>query len=356
MSDDDREYYDEQDAQAAYDRFRDSLREGAFRYFDVVEFEGIIDNLMDEGDYENAHVAIEHAMTIHPSALPVRIRYAQYLINKGKTKDALEELAFLEKVDSENPDIFLMQGTSHLLEGSREKAESSFRKAVAFAGEEVADILYHIGTSWISVGNLEMAILYFERSFRVDPENEMVLNDLGYFYDQLGYPEKSIRFYNLYLDLDPFNPAVWFNLGIAYNRTSRFEKALEAYEYCLALNESFYHAIFNKANSLANLERYREAIAAYRDYLKSDPENDDAWCYMGECYLNQGRYKMAGRYYQKALSINAVNDIALFSLGIVRWVEKNFRKACGLSVRPSPWKRKCPITGLPTPGCWVTPA
>lgn len=94
-----------------------------------------------------------------------------------------------------------------------------------------------------------MAILYFERSFRVDPENEMVLNDLGYFYDQLGYPEKSIRFYNLYLDLDPFNPAVWFNLGIAYNRTSRFEKALEAYEYCLALNESFYHAIFNKANS-----------------------------------------------------------------------------------------------------------
>ena len=56
MSDDDREYYDEQDAQAAYDRFRDSLREGAFRYFDVVEFEGIIDNLMDEGDYENAHV------------------------------------------------------------------------------------------------------------------------------------------------------------------------------------------------------------------------------------------------------------------------------------------------------------
>lgn len=77
---------------------------------------------------------------------------------------------------------------------------------------------------------------------------------------------------------------------------------------------------------------------------------------MGECYLNQGRYKMAGRYYQKALSINAVNDIALFSLGIVRWVEKNFRESLRLIRKAISWKRKCPITGLPTPGCWVTPA
>lgn len=131
----------------------------------------------------------------------------------------------------------------------------------------------------------------------------------------------------------------------------QFEKALEAYDFTLALRETFYHAIFNKANSLANLERYKEAISAYREYLKYDAENDDAWCYMGECYLNQGRYRMAGRYYRKALEINPENDIALFSKGIIFWLEKNYEKSLSLIKKAISLEKETLNTGLPMPGC-----
>jgi tetratricopeptide (TPR) repeat protein len=103
-----------------------------------------------------------------------------------------------------------------------------------------------------------------------------------------------------------------------------FEKALKAYDFTLALDKRFYHAIFNRANSLANLEKYRDAILNYKSYLNYDPDNDDANCYVGECYLNLGRQRMAERYYAKALRINPEHDIALFSTGLIRWMEKDY--------------------------------
>lgn len=84
-----------------------------------------------------------------------------------------------------------MMGTAHLMLEQQSMAESQFAKAVDLAGDELDDVLYHIGTSWLPAGNIEMAIRYFEQSFSVNPENEMLLNDLGYFYDQLGFAEKA---------------------------------------------------------------------------------------------------------------------------------------------------------------------
>lgn len=327
MSDEARDFFEDQDSLEAYESFKRSVLEGEFRYFDVVEYESIIDFLLEEGDYETANLAIDQAMSIHPSALPVRVRYAQSLINKGDPESAVDELDLLENLDPYNPDLFLMRGTALLMLDDALTAEESFRKAIQLAGDDLDEIYYHIGSAYVPAGNLESAIRYFEKSFRENPENEPLLNDLGYFNDQLGFPAKSIYYYNLYLDLDAFNPAVWFNLGIAYNRTGEFEKALEAYDFTLALNSNFHHALFNKANSLANMERYKEAVEAYREYLKSDPANDDAWCYMGECYLNQGRYKMAERYYNKALDLNPENDIALFSKGIIFWVNRKYEES-----------------------------
>ncbi len=347
MSDEASDFFEDQDSLEAYENFKRSVQDGEFRYFDVVDYESIIDFLLEEGDYETAVIAIDQAMIIHPSALPMRIRYAQSLINKGDPEAAVEELEILGNLDTYNPDIFLMSGTSYLMLDDLQKAGESFGKAIQLAGEDLDDIYYHIGSAYVSAGNLEYALRYFEKSFRENPENELLLNDLGYFNDQLGFSDKSIYYYNLYLDLDAFNPAVWFNLGIAYNRIGEFEKALEAYDFTLVLNNNFYHALFNKANSLANLERYKEAVEAYREYLKSDPTNDDAYCYMGECYLNQGRYKMADRYYKKALDLNPENDIALFSIGIILWVNRRFDESLALI------RKAISIEGE-TPDYWFT--
>ena len=71
----------------------------------------------------------------------------------------------------------------------------------------------------------------------------------------------------------------------------------------LVLNEDFLHAHFNKANALANNNQFDDAIECYLEYLNLDQENDDAFCYLAECYLNTDKYSDALVYYQKAIRL-----------------------------------------------------
>ncbi len=320
-------FYGEEDSSEALNKFKRSLITGSKRYFDVSEFEEIVEYLLEEGDINASEIAARQGIQIHPNAETLHLKYAQVLLNNGKFKDAITHLDLVEKVEPANPDVHLIKGSAWLARGDEARAGRSFRKAIKTAGEEVDDILYHIGTAYIQVGDIPTAILNFEKALVANPDNEMALFELGFFCDQQGDYKKSISYYNRYLDIDPFNYSTWFNMGITQNKAGNYGKAVEAYEFALALNDDFKHAVFNIANAYANEGKYREAIKKYYEYLESDPENDDAYCYIGECYLNMDEFKKSSEHYQKAIDLNNDNDTAWFGLGIIMWVEKKYTES-----------------------------
>lgn len=327
MNKEDWSYIRDEGIEEALNRFRKSLVSGRKSYFDVSEFEGIVEYLLDEGDLNASEIAALQGIQIHPGAVPLQLKYAQVLLSKGKYQNALKYLTLAEQVELTNPDIHLMKGSAWLVMGNEKEAEKSFKKALKNAGSEKDDILYHIGTSYVQAGDISKAVSFFEESLQINPENELALYDLGFFSDQEGNYQKSIEYYNRYLDIDPFNFSIWFNLGISYNKAGDFKKAIEAYEYVLALNEEFDQALFNIGNTFANAGKYQEAIAKYLEYLEMDPENDDACCYIGECYLNLDENKYAEEYYLRAVSLNPDNDSAIFGLGLIMWIENKWRKS-----------------------------
>jgi tetratricopeptide (TPR) repeat protein len=329
MNKEDWSYLSEENISEALNRFKRSLVSGRKSYFDVSEFEGIVEYLLDEGDINASEIAARQGIQIHPGAVPLQLKYAQVLLSKGKYKNALKYLNLAEQIELTNPDVHLMKGSVWLVMGEKREAEKSFRKAIKNSGIEKDDILYHIGASYVQAGEIERAVGYFERSLKINPENELALYDLGFFSDQEGDFQKSIEYYNRYLDIDPFNFSIWFNLGISYNKAGDFERAIEAYEYALALNEEFDQSLFNIGNAYANAGKYHEAIQKYNEYLGLDPDNDDAWCYIGECYLNIEEHDQAEYYYSKAIELNPQNDTAIFGIGLIMWVEKKLKKSVG---------------------------
>lgn len=308
----------------AVNRFKRSLISGRNKYFDVSEFEGIVEQLLDEGDIQGSEIAAEQGIKIHPNAVPLQLKYAQILINKGHYEKSLKYLKAAEKIDKDNPDVHVLKGSALMVMGNETEALFSFRKAVKYAGAEIDDILYQIGSTYVQINNIPKAITYFEKTAKANPYHDLALYDLGFFYDQENKPEKSIKFYNEYLDIDPFNQYVWFNLGTVYNKTENHEKAIEAYEYAYALNDEFHMALFNIGNALANAGNYEEAIAKYKEFLESEPKNDEAYCYIGECYLNIENYTESRLYYNSAIEINIENDTAWFGIGLILWIEQNF--------------------------------
>jgi len=323
MKKDKRNYKDAEITQTV-DRFKRSIISGSTMYFDVSEFEFIVEHLLEEGDLRASEIAVKQGIRIHPGAIPLHLKYAQVLINKGNYEKSLKHLHYAEKVEANNPDVHILKGSARMVMGNEPDALLSFNEAMKHADSEIDEIYYQIGTSYVQIGQIRKAIYYFEKTARANSSNKMALHDVGFFCDQLGDYEKSIKYYNKYLDMDPFNQAAWFNLGNVYNKSNKHRKAIEAYEFALTLDDGFHMALFNIGNALANDEQFEKAIEKYLEFLEKEPFNENALCYIGECYLNLEQYDHAIFFFQKVLEINGENDSALFGIGLILWAEKEY--------------------------------
>jgi len=327
MNEDARDSFEEDDFQEAVARFKKMVKSNTSKYFDVFEVEGIIDHFLEDGRIKLAKKAVEAGLRLHPSSISIKIRQAQVLMHEGKLEECLDLISLAEKIESNDPELFLTKGGALNLLGDVGKAVEAFEQALSMPIDDPDETLYNIGISFGQAGETHLAIKYLEKAHKANPENEIVLYELGYYCDKDSQFEESIAYYDKYLNIDPFNHSVWYNIGITYNRMGMFEKAIEAYDYSLVLNEDFLHAHFNKANALANNNQFEEAIECYREYVLLDHENDDAYCYLAECYLNTDRYSEALVYYQKAIRLNDANSSAWYGSGLIMWSEGELTEA-----------------------------
>ncbi len=327
MDEDARDYLENEEIVDAINRFKKMIKEKRFEYFDVFEFEGIIEYFLDEGKIKKATIAAENGLAIHPASVALKIKKAQILLVDGKAEECLELIQLAESMESTNSDVYLVKGSALIMLGMIDEAISAYELSVKHSFEDDDDLMYNIGVTLGQAGEISKAISFLKRAYESNPKNELILYELGYYCDRVQDFDESIRFYNEYLDIDPFNASVWYNMGITYNRTGQHDEAVTAYEFAIALQEDFDQAYFNKANALANSNRPKEAIAAYEEYLERDKENDDAYCYLGECYLNLEQYSEALVNYRKAIRLNKNNSNAWYGSGLIMWMEGQLSEA-----------------------------
>ena len=329
MNEEARDNIEDDDFEEVTARFEKMVKSDASEYFDVFEVEGIVDQFLEDGNIKLAKKAVEAGLRMHPASISIKIRQAQVLMHEGKLDECLELVCLAEKIETNNPDIYLTKGAVLTLKGDLKGAIAAYEYALKMPIDDLDETLYNIGVAFGQEGETNLAIKYLTKAYQANPLNEIILYELGYYFDKDSQFEESIKFYNKYLDIDPFNHSVWYNIGITYNRMGMFEKAIEAYNYALVINEEFLHAHFNKANALANNNQFDEAIECYLEYLLLDNNNDDALCYLAECYLNTDRYNEALINYQKAIRLNDSNASAWYGSGLIMWSEGQLTEAQG---------------------------
>lgn len=327
MDEDARDFYESEEILDAVSRFQRMTSENRFEYFDVFELEGIVDYLLDEGEINLANQAIAHGLSMHPASTSLQIKKAQILLVEGNAEECLKIIEVAEKIEDSNPDVFLAKGSALIMLGFVPEAIEAYEQSIACNYEDSDDMLYNISVTLAQAEETDKAIEFLEQAYRINPENELVLYELGYCYDKKQNFSKSIAFYNKYLDIDPFNASVWYNLGITFNKIGQHEEAINAYDYAIALQDNFEQAYFNKANALSNSNRYEEAAACYQEYLELDKTNDDAWCYLGECYLNLEQNHEALVNYRKAIRLNKNNANAWYGSALIMWLEGKLPEA-----------------------------
>lgn len=304
--------YHEEEYDELLNKWEDMLKNKKKYFFDVFEFENIIDYYIDIDKANNALKAINLASEQHPNSINIQIKKAQVLIDKGYASQALKIIENIELIESSNSDVYIVKGTALNAINRYSEAEKAFDMAVSLSFEDKVDIMQSIASSFEHIGKYQISLKYLLEAFKLESDNLLLLFDIGYCYEKLGQIKKSIDFYNKYLDKEPFSENAWYNLGILYSKADMFDKAVEAYEFALAINPEFSLAYFNLANAYSNNEDYLKAIINYKEYLNYDGVNVEVLTYIGDCYESIKEFDTALKYYDDAIREDAFFSDAYF--------------------------------------------
>lgn len=322
-----RDQFEDQEINESLSRYESMLDSGEMSYFDVFQFEQIIDFFLEDDDPENAYKALEVGLSMHPSSIALQICKCKVLLSMNEYSLAGQMAEDLLKIETSDPDLHLIKGASLLMNGQDEEAADFFNVAISNSASDIDETLYHIGCSYELCERYGEAVEFFEKAYEINSLHDGVIYELAYCYEKIGEDSQSQIFYDRFLDLDPYSDSAWFNLGIVYNKLGATEKAIEAYEFAIAINEDFPNAYFNLGHCYLSLENYEKTIEAYENYLKTDQENDDILCVLAECYQKLKKNDVSLHYFERALNKNSKNSFACYGCGIQQAKAKNYQLA-----------------------------
>ncbi len=330
-------YHWEEEVKQAVQKFERMKRNNEKYFFDVIEFESIIDYYIDNNNSLKAFEAATLATQQHPNSVSIQLRKARVLLDKGRAVETLKILKRLENIEPGNHEIYIAKGTALGMLGDIQGAKKMFDYALTLDSDEVENILFSIVSVLQNLNYYEQLIPYLLKLIEKEPDFKAHLYDLAYAYEKTESFNYSIVYYLKYLEEEPFSDSAWYNLGIIYNKLDQPEKALEAYDFALAINSQNTFALFNKGNILSNLERFSDAIPVYLEYVENEPGSFEAMTYLGECYEKISDFVLAKKYYQDAIELAPDYADPWFGLGVIELNSGNasdslifFRKAVRL--------------------------
>ena len=308
-------------------RYERMLKNNEIHYFDVFEFESIVNWYLDNNQTEQADQVVSTAFRQHPQAPELKLKKAQLLFDKGNIDETYLLLKELERINANEYELLILLGLVYIVKEKFAKAEKYFRKGMGTDTDENYDTLYSAGLAYERAGAMAYAIRFMEEAASYAKIENSLLFDLAFNYERTEVYDLAAEKYLAYLDKVPFSANGWYNYGVVNNKLNKPELAKRAYEYALAINPLYSSAWYNMGNLLANQNEYNQALKSYFEYLKLEEPNVDLFCYIAECYERLNRYDEAKLYYQKSLQIDNEFADSLFGLGISYAYKKELKKA-----------------------------
>lgn len=285
-------------------RYNEMLFKQKAYYFDVHEFEEIVDYFIDKQDWIKALEAIKYSKKLHPFIPALLLKEADLLGATGQSNAALELIARVELIEHKNPELFLMKGALLSELELSDKAIDAYLKAVNLSCDDLDEVYLSIAFEFQNQSNYEKAIEFLIKSLQLNPKNEDALYEIGYCYTQLNQQNGMLDFLNTFLDEHPYCDHAWNNLGSIYLQQGNYDKAIDAFDFALAINDDFVTATFNKGSALIACNRFEEAIEVYETCTKTEVAGSLAFHQIGYCHEQLGNFNKAMVLYNKSIQLD----------------------------------------------------
>ena len=159
----------------------------------------------------------------------------------------------------------------------------------------------------LCLGKYDQALQAYNMSIVLDPMNAATWNGKGSVYYDLHNYDQALQAYNMSIVLDPMNAATWNNKGNTFERMGKYDQALQAHNKSIVLDPMYAMPWNGKGNVYYDLHNYDQALQAYNMSIVLDPMNAATWNNKGNTFERMGKYDQALQAYNMSIVLDPMN-------------------------------------------------
>ncbi|MBF0359313.1 MAG: tetratricopeptide repeat protein [Magnetococcales bacterium] len=256
-------------------------------------------SLKQSGRKEEAIRALQTALDIEPGNRQIS-EYINAVLTSGAS----------------SADEILQQAISAHQSGQIDAAIQLYNRALEIQPENSV-VLSNLGVALQAQGKLDEAAASCQKAIKFKPDYLEAYSNLGNILQDMCRYDEAVENYQKALLINPGHIATLYNFGTFLQRVGELDAAVLSYRRVIAINPNLVEPLYNLGTVLQAQGKLDEAVASYQKVIAIKPGYADAYCNLGVILHEQGKLDEAAENYQKALAFNPNYAFAYYNLGTV---------------------------------------
>ncbi len=217
-----------------------------------------------------------HTLEFAPNNAVSYLELASAYYRLGQYDNALSTLAYLSSPEPIlNLKIQNMLGHIYEAKGDLNKAILCYQKVIKIRPKDYL-AHYYLGRIYLSLGNIPDAFRYFSKAWENNPSSDLVYLGWGDFYNKLGYHQKALFFYENGLKINPYNNNLILRAASSLEQMGMYQEACRLLETILANKNITPEDIKNVGNIYADMANFPKAISLWQEAIEKNPNDQES--------------------------------------------------------------------------------
>lgn len=238
------------------------------------------------------------------------------LIDLGMYDDALQLLERFGHLYVEEPEICILYGRIHSDRNEPEKSIHWLKKGLSIDKDNV-DCLLGLFYVYAMQRKVKRGGRYLTRAAKKQPDNEMVLTALIWYYSEINNSKEAITAFETLQQNGTTNPEAFKNGALAYQRTGNYDKAEHCFKIALELNPGYDEVRDLLADLYLLLGQEKRAVELYQTALRTSPRNIRFLSRLVFCHTQADNFEQAASLAKESIRLYPNSPIGYVDLAYV---------------------------------------